>query len=131
MGEYLSLMSVGATLANLNTGILKSVPILVPPIQEQRDLLEFIGRRSRTIGAEIARARRQIELVQEYRTRLIADVVTGKLDVREAAAQLPDESGEEEPIDGDSLILDNMDEGPSDVTQPLGEGQAMESEVTA
>ena len=35
----------------------------------------------------------KIELVQEYRTRLIADVVTGKLDVREAAAQLPDESG--------------------------------------
>ena len=38
----------------------------------------------------IARARRQIELVQEYRTRLIADVVTGKLDVREAAASLSD-----------------------------------------
>ena len=34
--------------------------------------------------AAIARARRQVELVQEYRTRLIADVVTGKLDVREA-----------------------------------------------
>ena len=110
VGEYLSLMSVGATLANLNTGILKSVPILVPPIQEQRDLLEFIGRRSRTIGAEIARARRQVELVQEYRTRLIADVVTGKLDVREAAAQLPDESYEEAPIDGDGLMADNMDE---------------------
>ena len=39
------------------------------------------------IDAAIARTRRQIELVQEYRTRLIADVVTGKLDVREAAAQ--------------------------------------------
>ena len=75
-------------MANLNTGILKSVPILVPPIQEQRDLLQCIGRRSRTIDAAIARARRQIELLQEYRTRLIADVVTGKLDVREAAAQL-------------------------------------------
>ena len=37
----------------------------------------------------------QVELLQEYRTRLIADVVTGKLDVREAAAQLPD--GDDEP----------------------------------
>ena len=81
VGEYLLLVSVGATMANLNTGILKSVPILVPPIQEQRDLLQCIGRRSRTIDAAIARARRQIELLQEYRTRLIADVVTGKLDV--------------------------------------------------
>ena len=34
--------------------------------------------------------RREIELVREYRTRLIADVVTGKLDVREAASILPD-----------------------------------------
>ena len=37
----------------------------------------------------IARARRQIDLLREYRTRLIADVVTGKLDVRETAATLP------------------------------------------
>ena len=35
--------------------------------------------------------------MQEYRTRLIADVVTGKLDVREAAARLPDKA--EEPGD--------------------------------
>ena len=34
-------------------------------------------------------AGRQIELMEEYRTRLIADVVTGKLDVREAAEDLP------------------------------------------
>jgi len=32
---------------------------------------------------------REIELLREYRTRLIADVVTGKLDVRDAAARLP------------------------------------------
>ena len=80
-------------MANLNTGILKGVPILVPPSPEQRDLLEYIGRRSRTIDDAVARARRQIELLQEYRTRLVADVVTGKLDVREAAAQLPAGAG--------------------------------------
>ena len=38
----------------------------------------------------VSRAGRQIELLSEYRTRLIADVVTGKLDVREAAAALPE-----------------------------------------
>ena len=38
----------------------------------------------------INQTRHQIELVQEHRTRLIADVVTGKLDVREAAAALPE-----------------------------------------
>ena len=43
----------------------------------------------------ISRARRQIDLMNEYRTRLIADVVTGKLNVREAAGQLPDPEGED------------------------------------
>ena len=73
---------------NLNTGILKSVPILVPPLQEQGELLEYIGRQSRGAPVSITRAHQQIELIEEYRTRLIADVVTGQLDVREAAAQL-------------------------------------------
>jgi type I restriction enzyme S subunit len=38
----------------------------------------------------ITRTEREIALMQEYRTRLTADIVTGKLDVREAAARLPD-----------------------------------------
>ena len=41
---------------------------------------------------------REIDLLREYRTRLIADVVTGKLDVREAAARLPGGRGPE-PLD--------------------------------
>ena len=52
-----------------------------------------------TIDDAIARSEREIDLLREYRTRLIADVVTGKLDVREAAARLPDEVEEPEPLD--------------------------------
>ena len=47
-----------------------------------------------TDTAAISRARRQTELLREYRTRLIADVVTGKLDVRETAANLPERAGQ-------------------------------------
>ena len=79
-------------------------------------------------NAAITRARRQVELVQEYRTRLVADVVTGKLDVREAAAQLPDESNEEYPTDEDGLLTDNVSDNAYDAIQ-LGEGLAIESEV--
>ena len=43
-----------------------------------------------TLETAITSANREIELLNEYRTRLIADVVTGKLDVREAAAALPE-----------------------------------------
>ena len=53
-------------------------------------------------GDAISRLEREIELIREYRTRLVADVVTGKLDVREAASCLPDEAAPdiaEEPAD--------------------------------
>ena len=47
-------------------------------------------------------------MLQEYRTRLVADVVTGKLDVREAAERLPEGAGEEEPIDGSGFVTEKM-----------------------
>ena len=39
-----------------------------------------------------SRLEREIELLREYRTRLTADIVTGKLDVRTAAEALPEPS---------------------------------------
>ena len=106
------------------------IPVLCPPNTEQDDIVEYLERATAATNAGIERARRQIALVQEYHTRLIADVVTGKLDVREAAAQLPDETGEEDQIDEDGLIPDNMNDGPYDAGQPTEEELAMESEVT-
>ncbi|MCY3943075.1 MAG: hypothetical protein OXG18_04835, partial [Gemmatimonadetes bacterium] len=60
----------------------RQVKSLLP---EQTTIVEYVEKRAAAIGTAIASARRQIDLLQEYRTRLIADVVTGKLDVREAA----------------------------------------------
>ena len=51
--------------------------------------MHAIGSSTRAIRYAIARFLQQINLLREYRIRLIADVVTGKLDVREAAADLP------------------------------------------
>ncbi len=61
----------------------------VPPSEEQAVIATHIEQQTADIDTAISHARRQIELLQEYRTRLIADVVTGKLDVRGAAANLP------------------------------------------
>jgi type I restriction enzyme S subunit len=54
-----------------------------------------------------------MELLREYRTRLVADVVTGKLDVRETAVQLPAGAGEDEqePLDEDEATLEELSEG--------------------
>ena len=50
-----------------------------------------LARETAALSRTIARLEREITLLREYRTRLVADVVTGKLDVRQAASRLPDE----------------------------------------
>lgn len=61
----------------------------IPPAAERERILSFIAKETRAIQAGIDRTSAEIALVQEYRTRLVADVVTGQLDVRAAAAGLP------------------------------------------
>ena len=83
------------TQGNLNVDRIGSMKVAIPPLIEQAAIVDHLDRTSAESEAAVARTRRQIELVEEYRTRLIADVVTGKLDVREAAAGLSEEGGEE------------------------------------
>ena len=94
-----SLMGRGITIMHIYSAQLKYLWIPAPPLHEQQAIAQYVDQEIAGTNAAIARARRQIELVEEYRTRLIADVVTGKLDVREAAAQLPDEAVDDDPID--------------------------------
>ena len=89
----------GVTRYGLTHSGIKSVFVPLPPFSEQRAIVEYLGKTTANIDEAIARARRQIELLQEYRTRLIADVVTGKLDVRAAAVGLPDEADKQSPVD--------------------------------
>ena len=89
----------GVTRYGLSQGGIKSVNVPQPPLKEQTAIVEHIDKATASIDSAITRTRRQIDLLHEYRTRLIADVVTGKLDVREAAAQLTDEAGDRDPID--------------------------------
>ena len=83
--DDLTSMAYGGGQPNLNQEILRSIRVPTPPISEQVKILEHLDRVTSDIDAAMDRARRQIYLIEEYRTRLIADVVTGKLDVREFA----------------------------------------------
>ena len=69
----------------------KQMPSPCPPPDEQVLIADAIDHNSVVIGEGIQHAQRQIDLVREYRTRLIADVVTGKVDVRSAVTVLPGE----------------------------------------
>ena len=74
----------------LNLRTLLKEPVLIPPLEMQ---LAVDNELAATAPLRI-QAAQAIDLLHEYRTRLIGDVVTGKLDVREASAQLPAEDQE-------------------------------------
>ena len=75
---------------NLNWSDFKYLPCLVPPLPEQHRLATFLNQKTAEIDEAITKKQRQISLLQEYRTLLIANVVTGKLDVREGVGEQED-----------------------------------------
>ncbi len=78
----LSLAANGVTRYGLSHGAIKAISIPVPPTEKQEPIVKFIDDSVASLNQAIRFASREIELMREYRTRLIADVVTGKLDVR-------------------------------------------------
>jgi type I restriction enzyme S subunit len=82
---------------NLPISELKTFLFAVPPKHEAALIAEQLTNQTSELTTAIARLEREIELLREYRTRLVADVVTGKLDVRAVAAGLPEEEGVRAP----------------------------------
>ena len=75
---------------NLPLSSLRSFHFAVPAFEEQHDIVRYLQESTHKLSAVAARTKREVALLDEYHSRLIADVVTGKLDVREAAAGLPE-----------------------------------------
>jgi type I restriction enzyme S subunit len=81
----------GSTRDRVSRSMLAGFTLPLPPLEEQVTIVRHLTVACGAVNTAISRLEREIELLREYRTRLVADVVTGKLDVREAAARLPDE----------------------------------------
>lgn len=92
-------LSTGATRQRINLQTTARRAIALPTIPEQEELIMYVLGDTTSLASTIARAEREIALIREYRTRLVADVVTGQLDVRAAAAKLPDKPEALEPFD--------------------------------
>ena len=101
------------TQPNLAMRAMERLVVVLPPIDEQQEVIAHLDRAAKKPSEAIDRAHREIFLLREYRIRLIADVVTGKLDVRKAAARLPDKVEEPEPLDETDALIDG-DEEPAD-----------------
>ena len=67
-----------------------SVLTPIPPSGEMQAIARAVSATSARADCAIELLRREIDLLSEYRTRLVADIVTGQLNVRAAAASLPD-----------------------------------------
>ncbi len=95
--DELQSLANGTTFTEISTSNLGNVLLPIPPLPEQAAIAEYLDKATADIDTAIDSTHRKIELMREYGTRLIADVVTGKLDAREVAANLPDagdDSGE-------------------------------------
>lgn len=91
----------------------------IPPLIERKAIVAYLSTSLADLNKAASCAKHEISLLREYRTRLIADVVTGKIDVREASAKLPDEPEELDAIDtAEELegVEDASDTAPDDET---------------
>ncbi len=91
MQNQLSIILIGSTFDRINVASIKALLVVVPPKAEQDAIAVHLDELLTGLEGATASIKVQISLLREYRTRLVADVVTGKLDVREAAANLPAE----------------------------------------
>ena len=118
--DLLSLSSIGATMDNLNAGMVARLRLPLPPLDEQHRIVRLIEAEEKQSGSAVSIIEREIALIREYRTRLVADVVTGQFDVREAVGKLP-----EEPRDEDVELVEEStggDDEPGEFEDPAGSG---------
>ena len=109
------------TQGNLNVERIGCRGVALPPVDEQQRNVVLIEKRIMEADAAIERSACEISLLREFRSRLAADVVTGKLDVRAAAAQLPEST---ELDDGEFDAVDEIDDGEESIDEAAVEDQA-------
>ena len=100
--EYILPIFTGISVPHLSPEQIKAFKVALPPTCEQEAIADSIEVSTAGIASTVARIEREIDLLREYRTRLVADVVTGKLDVLEVASRLPKDAAtgfETEPDD--------------------------------
>lgn len=105
--------SDGVAYPAINETRLGSLKLALPPsLDEQNEIIAHLDEATASYDKAIASAQSEIAFINEFRTRLIADVVTGQLDVRAVAANLP-EIGEADTAD--LTADDDMDDDADDL----------------
>ena len=103
----------GSANPTLNRNVVHPELVAFAPLDEQVAITLYLDQAVNKTEQTIMRLEREISLLREYRTRLVADVVTGKLDVRPAACQLPAEPVAPEPAPGPEDLADEAELEPN------------------
>jgi type I restriction enzyme S subunit len=105
----------GAKMPRADWTFIGNVRLPFPSLGEQEEILSYIARETKDLGETIARAKDEIDLIREYRDRLIADVVTGQVDVRGWLPGTDDSVNDEELAalgdDQDDIIVEEVGNG--------------------
>lgn len=87
---------------------MKEIPFIVPPADEQVAIVEHIKKTLPQYDVAIEKLTAEVETLEEYKAKLIADVVTGKVDVRDV--EIPDYEFVDEDADSDSDSEEGVEE---------------------
>jgi type I restriction enzyme, S subunit len=79
--QQISESSKKSTVTNLHLDKIRELKIVVPPIEEQNKILEYLDEKTEIIDATITQEQKRTKLLKEYRQSLISEVVTGKIKV--------------------------------------------------
>jgi type I restriction enzyme S subunit len=80
---YIDNQLSGSTIKNLSLYSINKIPIPFPSFDEQKKIVDYITIKTNEINILITKTQQEIELLKEYKTALISEVVTGKVDVRD------------------------------------------------
>lgn len=83
--EAIMARSVGVSYPAINASEIGMLSIPLPPLHEQRTIVDFLDHKTAKIDELTAKTGAAIERLQEYRSALITAAMTGKIDVREEA----------------------------------------------
>ncbi|RJR21963.1 MAG: restriction endonuclease subunit S [Desulfobacteraceae bacterium] len=104
--KQLQRLGDGTTFAELSNSKLSVFKLPLPPLTEQQEIVTYIETKTQTIDKAIERINKEIDLITEYRTSLISNVVTGKVDVRNIEVEEVLEEIEEDIEDSDEEMLE-------------------------
>jgi type I restriction enzyme S subunit len=77
-------LGYGGGQPNISQDLIRNLKISTPPVSEQHTILDYLDSQTTKIDKSISDAEKQIDFLKEYRTALISEAVTGKIDVRDS-----------------------------------------------